>query len=73
MKQGLQTVLVLLALLAFAGLGIAHIFWPDWFVKRSSVRKGGSMLAEWNRMNFQLLGAALAAVAIYFLYSLLKH
>jgi len=65
MKQAL----LILMLLAFVGMGVAQIFKPDFFVKRSSVRKGGEMLSEYNRAGFQIAGAIFAAVAIYILYS----
>jgi hypothetical protein len=40
MKQVLLRTIVVLMLLAFAGIG-AHILRPDYFIKRSSVRRGG--------------------------------
>lgn len=73
MKPALLTIFVLLALVAMASVGIAHIVKPDWFVKRSGVRKGGTFLTEWSRLNFQLFGAIVAAGAIYLLYRLLKQ
>jgi hypothetical protein len=70
MKEGLAV----LMLLIFAGIGVAHIFKPDWFVKRSGVRKGGGdLLTEYNRMGFQIAGAIFAAGAIWVLYSLLRQ
>ena len=50
MKQVLLDVIVVLVLLAFAGIGIVHIFKPDYFMKRSGVRRGGELLTEWNRL-----------------------
>src|ERR1700730_13341566 len=38
-KQGL----LVLVLLVFARVGVAHIINPDWFVNRSGVRKGGQL------------------------------
>jgi hypothetical protein len=73
MKQALLGLVLVLVLVAFAGIGIAHIFKPDWFMKRSGVRKGGEMLTEWNRFGFQIAGAVFAGVAIYMLYSLFRH
>jgi len=66
--------LVLLAvfLAFFACVGIAHIINPEWFVKRSGVRKGGEMLTEWNRLNFRLAGAVFAAFAVYSLFLLAR-
>jgi hypothetical protein len=37
MKQVLLRTIVVLMLLAFAGIDIAHIFTPDYFIKRSGV------------------------------------
>ena len=68
MKQALLHVIVVLMLFAFAGIGIAHIFKPDYFVKRSGVRRGGELLTEWNRLGFQIAGAVFAGFAIYLLY-----
>jgi hypothetical protein len=58
MKQALLSTIVILMLLAFAGIGIAHIFRPDYFIKRSGVRRGGALLTEWNRLGFQIAGAS---------------
>ena len=67
-KQALLGVIVVLMLLAFAGIGVAHIFKPDYFMKRSGARRGGELLTEWNRLGFQIVGAVFAAFAIYLLY-----
>ncbi len=68
MKQALLSIAAVLLLVAFAGVGIAHVFKPDYFLKRSGVRKGGDLLTEWNRVSFQIAGAIFAAFAIYLLY-----
>jgi hypothetical protein len=73
MKQALLGLVVVLMLVAFAGVGIAHIFKPDYFMKRSGVRKGGEVLTEWNRLGVQIAGAIFAAVAIYMLYSIFRR
>ena len=64
--------LLIVLLLFFACLGVAHIVNPDWFIRRSGVRKGGELLSEWNRIQFRLLGAILTVFALYGLYSLLR-
>lgn len=69
MKQAL----LILILLTLLGMSIAHIFNPDWFIKRSGARKGGGLLTEYNRTGFQVFGVICAAVAMYLLYSLLWH
>jgi hypothetical protein len=48
MKQVMLDLGFVLFLLVFAGIGVAHIFNPDWFVKRSGLRKGGEMLSEYS-------------------------
>ena len=68
MKQTLLNFVLVVMLVAFGGIGIAHIFKPDYFLKRSGVRRGGEFLAEWNRIGFQIAGAIFAAFAIYLLY-----
>lgn len=68
MKQTLLNALVVLMLVAFAGIGIAHVFKPDYFIRRSGVRKGGELLTESNRLGFQIAGAVFAGFAIYLLY-----
>ena len=70
MKQVLLRSIVVLMLLAFAWVGIAHIFRPDYFIKRSGLRRGGELLTEWNRLGFQIAGAIFAGFAIYLLYVL---
>lgn len=54
-------------------IGIAHVINPDWFITRSGVRKGGKLLADWNRSQFQIAGAVFAAVAAYLLYVLFRR
>jgi len=60
-------------LLAFFCIGVAHIVKPDWFIKRSGVRKGGELLSDWNRMGFQIVGAIFAGFAAYVLYQLFRR
>ena len=75
MRQNSLLNLVLLAglLLLFALIGVAHVLKPDWFIKRSGARKGGALLTEWNRLQFQIAGAIFAIAAAYGLYSLLSE
>jgi len=73
MKQALLRTIVVLMLLAFAGIGIAHSFRPEYFIKRSGVRRGGELLTEWNRLGFQIAGAIFAGFAIYLLYALFRR
>jgi hypothetical protein len=59
-------------LVLFAAIGIGHVVKPDWFIKRSGIRKGGEMLTEWHRLQFRIMGAVLAGFATYALYVLLR-
>jgi len=65
------TALVLFLLLFFC-VGIAIIN-PDWFIRRSGVRKGGELLTEWNRLEFKIMGAIIAGFVIYIVYDLLGN
>jgi hypothetical protein len=66
-----KLILVVSVLLFVVAIGIAHVVKPDWFIRRSGVRKGGEMLSEGNRFQFQIVGAIFAAAAGYGLYTLL--
>jgi hypothetical protein len=68
MEQGL----LVFVLLAFAGIGVAYIFKPDWLVNRSGVRKGRALLTEWSRLEFQIAGAILVVSAVCVLYFLFR-
>lgn len=63
---------VVLMLVTFACIGIAQIVNPGWFINRSGVRKGGELLTEWNRLQFQFAGAIFGALALYLLYRLFR-
>jgi hypothetical protein len=65
MKQALLRTVVVLMLLAFAGIGIAHIFRPDLLHQALWCRRGGELLTESNRLGFQIAGAIFAGFAIY--------
>lgn len=47
------------------------MIFPDRFIKWSSVRKGGEMLTDFNRIGFQLAGIIFAAFGGFMLYVLL--
>lgn len=64
----LRMVVIFLVVAAFC---VAHIVKPDWFIKRCGVRKGGEMLTEWNRLGFQIVGAAVTGFVLYVLYTVL--
>ena len=41
-----RVALAVTVLVFFGLLGIAHVLNPDWFIKRSGLRKGGELLTE---------------------------
>jgi hypothetical protein len=57
-----------LALAFFFGMGLAHVINPDYFLRRSAIRKGGEMLNEFNRIGIQIVGmlAALFAAGVFY-------
>lgn len=61
-----------IVLLFFLGVGVGHIIYPDYFLQRSAVRKGGEMLTDWNRGAFQLLGLIITLFAGSVLYELVS-
>ena len=67
----LKMVLLTVFFVSFAAIGVAHIVNPDWFIRRSGVRKGGDLLTEWNRLQFRMGGVAFTAFGVYMLYVLL--
>ena len=60
--------LVVPILLLFFCLGVAHVIDPDRFIKRSGICKGGELLTDWNRLQFQIVGLILAGFSAYLLY-----
>ena len=59
-------------LIVFMGLGIGHMLFPDYFIERSGLRRGGEMLTDWNRTGVQLVGLIAALFSGGVLYDLLK-
>jgi hypothetical protein len=57
-------------LIFFAALGVAHVLYPNRFLK--PWHRGGEMLTERNRSQIQIVGAILAGCAIYVLYSIVR-
>lgn len=58
-------------LIFFAAAGIAHALRPERFMK--PWHRGGELLTEWNLLGIRLFGLALAAGAIYVLYSITRR
>jgi hypothetical protein len=70
MTSLLKIAMLVFLLVAFVCIGISHVINPGWFIKRSGVQRGGKLLTEWNRSQFQIAGAIFAAIAAYLLYIL---
>jgi hypothetical protein len=65
--------LAVIVLLFFFGIGVAHLIRPDYFLKRSGLRKGGEMLTDLNRIGIQVFGAVTAGATMYITYDILKN
>jgi len=67
---------VLIALLiAFATVGIGCLVNPDWGIKHFgsiSLRTGGELRREWNRVGFQIVGAVMTAFVIYIVFHIIR-
>ena len=61
-----------LVLIVFMGLGIGHMLFPDYFIERSGLRRGGEMLTDWNRTGVQFVGLVATLFSGGVLYELLK-
>jgi len=68
-----RVALAVTILVFFGALGVAHVLNPDWFIKRSGLRKGGELLTEWNRIGVQVAGAILTILAIWVLWDMFRH
>lgn len=64
--------LLVLVLVFFLCIGIGHVLYPDYFLKRSAMRKGGEMLTDWNRGSFQFIGLLVTGFIIYLMYQLAR-
>ena len=64
--------LVLVFLLAFAVIGMACVFNPDWAIKHfgRSLMGGGELRKDWNRMQISVFGLVFAGFALYLIYVL---
>jgi hypothetical protein len=66
-----RAVLGIVVLLFFAGVGVAQVANPDWFVARSGMRKGGEMLTPWNQSGVRFAGLIETTAVTYILYEIL--
>lgn len=68
-----KVALLLLVLLAFATIGVACVFNPDWGMKHfaRSLMGGGELRREWNRMQMSVLGLIFTCFALYLIHALI--
>ena len=52
-------------------VSIGHLIRPDYFLRRSGVRKGGEMLTDLNRLGFRFVGLIGAALSAFLLFELI--
>jgi hypothetical protein len=64
--------LAVVVLLFFCAIGVGHLIWPDYFMKRSGLRKGGEMLTDLNRMGVQAVGTIVLGGTLYIIYDIMK-
>ena len=60
----------LIVLLFFLGMGVAHVINPDYFLKRSALRKGGEMQTEFNHLGIQIVGFLITLFSLGILYDI---
>ena len=58
---------------SFSVLSIRHLFRPDYFLRRSGMRKGEAMLTHVHRMGFRFVGLGGAALTGFLLFELIGH
>lgn len=63
---------LLLVLAFFFCMGVAHAIAPQYFLRRSGLRKGGEMLTEFNLMGIQFVGLLAAIFAAGSCYDVVK-
>jgi hypothetical protein len=68
-----KVALLFALLLAFAAIGIACAFNPDWGMKHfgRSLMGGGELRKDWNRMQMSAVGLIFAGVALFLIYVLI--
>ena len=59
-----------IVLLFFLAMGVAHVIYPDYFLKRSALRKGGEMKTEFNHLGIQIVGFLITLFSLGILYDI---
>jgi hypothetical protein len=57
----------------FFCISVGHLVKPDYFLRRSGVRKGGEMLTVFNRMGFRFVGLIGALFSGFLLFELMGN
>jgi len=67
-------ILTLILLAGFAAVGIGCVINPVWGIRHfgQSLRKGGELLTEWNRLGILFVGLTFGGFAIYLIYIVLR-
>lgn len=65
LERAWKLALLVVVLVLFACIGVAHVINPDPFIKRSGAPKGGEMLTAVNRLGFRVVGVVFAGFALY--------
>ncbi len=60
-----------LVLLVFMGVGISHMLYPEYFMRKGH-RRRGEMLTDWNRTGFRFVGLVFTLFSGGVLYELLS-
>jgi hypothetical protein len=55
----------------FFCISVGHLIKPDYFLRRSGVRKGGEMLTDFNRTGFRVVGLIGAVFTGFLLFELI--
>jgi hypothetical protein len=56
----------------FFCVSIGHLIKPDYFLRRSGVRKGGEMLSDFKRMGFRFVGLIGAVFTGFLLFEFIE-
>ena len=70
-----KLILLLTILVGFAVIGIGCVINPNWGIKHfgQSLRRGGDLLTEWNRLGIQFVGLTFSGSALYLMYVVLRE
>ena len=69
-----KLIFILALLLGFAVIGFGCLIRPEWGIKHfgQSLRRGGELLTEWNRLGIAFAGLAFGIFSLYGMYIVLR-